>query len=278
MWSCDLICDFSWLKEKRGRLGSPSFTAKAHSELLNGSIDIHFFSDANALHHVRFILHTDDKDLAQRCIDQNISVWMNSVESGVILQTKRSFSVPKVDGVSGFMTILSPYDGGPHEVGELELISPIEPFDINLVGASMAFWSPDLFTHLHYFRRMIDPGIPLESRWHNAYKLFEWHFVKQHLQRKGKKRELIHSDEWKEFVDRYQTSLAPYLMEGQSSFNLIESVRAMVAHAFLDTKSEKETEFKPGDLIQLTYPIMNRMVVDLLNSLKGTDFPLKLSS
>lgn len=188
MWACDLICDISWLKANKGHLGEPTFVITGSSNLLKGSIEILLFGDEIALHHVRFILHTNDKDLAQKCINANIIAWVNSIEAGVMLQTKRSFSVPKIDGVSMFATVLIDYTGGEHVTVSLDLNPNIIPLDLKVLGLSLAIWRPDCHTHLFFFRRMLDPAIPLESRWHNAYKLFEWHFAKQNLKRHGKKK------------------------------------------------------------------------------------------
>lgn len=160
---------------------------KANSGLLKGPIDILLFADENALHHVRFVLYTTDQELAQKCVSANIIAWVNSIEAGVILQTKRSFEVPKVDGASGFITVFAAYNGGEHVTMYFELNHQMPTFDVKAVGASLAVWNPSLHTHLFYFRRMIDPAIPLESRWHNAYKLFEWHFAKRHSKRVGKR-------------------------------------------------------------------------------------------
>lgn len=278
MWTCDLICDIPWLKGNTGHLGEPAFTVKANSGLLNGPIDILLFADENTLHHVRFILHSTDQELVQKCVNANIIAWVNSIETGVILQTKRSFEVPKVDGASGFMTVLAAYSGGEHVTMHFELNKQFNPFNAMALGASLAVWTPDLHTHLFYFRRMIDPAIPLESRWHNAYKLFEWHFAKRHSKRIGKKNELAQSDEWKKFINGYEDKLKPYLQQkDQTAFGLIESVRAMVAHAYFDSRSEEERTLRPDNLIRLTYPVMNIMAVDLLNSLKDSNFPVKLT-
>ena len=277
MWTCDLICDIPWLKGNTGHLGEPAFVMKANSELLKGPIDILLFADENALRHVRFVLHSTDQELVQKCVNANIIAWVNSIEAGVILQTKRSFEVPKIDGASGFMTVLAAYNGGEHVTMYFELNHQTPQFDVKAVGASLAVWNQDLLTHLFYFRRMIDPAIPLESRWHNAYKLFEWHFAKRHSKRVGKKNELAQSDEWKKFVNRYQKNLEQYLRDGLTAFNLIEEVRAMVAHAYFDSRSEEERVLRSDNLIRLTYPVMNMMAVDLLNSLKDPNVPVKLT-
>lgn len=277
MWVCDLICDIPWLKGNRGHLGEPTFVMKASSGLLKGPIDILLFADENALRHVRFVLHSEDQKLVQQCVNANIIAWVNSIEAGVILQTKRSFQVPKVDGASGFMTILASYSGGEHVTMYFELNHQTPPFDVKVVGASLTVWNQDLLTHLFYFRRMIDPALLLESRWHNAYKLFEWHFAKRHLKRVGKKNELAQSDDWKNFVNGYKTALEPCLKKDQTAFGLIESVRAMVVHAFFDSRSEEERLLRPDNLIRLTYPVMNIMAVDLLNSLKDPNVSVKLT-
>lgn len=277
MWSCDLICNLTWLKVNKGELGAPNFTMKATSTLLQGPIDILFFADDKDLHHVRFILNTKDQALAQKCIDANIITWVNSIEAGVILQTKRSFEVPKIDGVSGLMTVLTAYDGGKHLAPYFELNQKLNPLDVKTLGASLAIWSPDLHPHLFYFRRMIDPAARLEFRWHNAYKLFEWHFAKRVSKKPGTKNELKNSNDWKIFVNGYQDDFILYLRTGQNPFNLVESIRAMVAHAYFDNRLREERDSQGSNLIRATYPTMNKMAVDLLNSLKDPSVPTELT-
>jgi hypothetical protein len=277
MWAFDIVCDISWLKKCKGELGDPSYKIKSYSKLLNSPIDILLFAYENALRHVRFILHTSDQNLAQQCINANICAWVNSIESGVILLTKSSFEIPKVDGEYGFMTIESYYDGGKHHALYLEeLARQTNPFDVKLLGNSLAYWSPQLHTHLHYFRRMIDPSINLEFRWLNAYKLFEWHFVKRHLKSVAQKKELAGSAEWKNFLDDYKEQLSQYLKNKQEAHGLVEEVRNMVAHAFLDNRTEHERVSQPANLIQLTFPIMRNMAINLLNNLKDPNVPVAL--
>lgn len=279
MWACDLVCDLHWLKERVGRLGTPSFQTQGYSEMLGAQIDVLLFVDG-AFRHARFVLHTNDVDLAQRCVLSNISTWVDSIEAGVILNTRESFSVPKVDGASGFMTVLGEYHGGEHVTAYAELNRLAFPPDANIIGASLAIWRPDLRHHLFYFRRMIDPDFTLDQRWFYAYKLFEWHFAKKPLGsgRSGKKVELVDSQEWKDFVDKYQTQLLPYLKTDQKPFRLVEQVRAMVAHAYVDDDPREDSSIAKSDLIRLTFPIMRDMVNDLLNELKDPSVPVNLTS
>jgi hypothetical protein len=280
MWAFDIICDLHWLKECKGQLGEPSSRVAAFSGLLGAPIDVLFFSDESTLRHVRFVMHTADQALAQKCVNQNIMTWIDSIEAGVILGTRRSFCVPKLGDRSAVMTILGEYDGGAHVTAFVQ-INQKEPFlDPQLLSASVALWTPELRHHLFYFRRMIDPTFPLDQRWLYAYKLFEWHFAKQHLGQghTGKKNELTHSQEWKQFVNGYQRQLHSMLRPKQDPFGLIEQVRAMVAHACLDERTDEEKLTQPDNLILLTFPTMRDMANDLLNGLKEPGIGVKLTS
>ena len=278
MWACDLICDLNWLKERTGHLGAPSFEMKASSETLGAPIDILLFTDS-AFRHVRFVLHTTDFALAQKCVTANIGTWVDSIEAGVILSTRESFCVPKIDGASGFMTVLGEYGGGEHITISSELNKIISPLDPKVVGLSLAIWKPDLRHHLFYFRRMIDPSFTLDQRWFYAYKLFEWHFAKRQLDEghSGKKLELVDSQEWKDFVNRYQSQLSPYLKNAQKPFGLIEQVRAMIAHAYVDEMVRENQAIRNSDLIRLTFPTMRDMAIDLVNGLKDPKVPVNLT-
>lgn len=277
MWICDLVCDIDWLKDNKGHLGTPSVIVEERSELIQAPIQTLLFGHNKGLHHVRFVLHTDSQELAQKCVNKNINTWVQAIESGVMLQTKKSFSVTK-NNRGQFIVILAAYAGGEHVTASIEFTGEVSTFDINGLGASLLIWNKDISTHLFYFRRMVDPAIPLDSRWHNAYKLFEWHFAKRHLKRPGEKKSLAQSSEWKTFVNNYQMHVSSYLKGDQTAFKLIENVRAMVAHAYLDSRSEQELTQQPNNLVELTYPVMNKMAVDLINSLKEPHVPCSLTS
>ncbi|MFA5946367.1 MAG: hypothetical protein WC802_05715 [Patescibacteria group bacterium] len=285
MWACDIFCDYDWLDSNNGKLGEPSVRLSAMSGIINSKVEILFFSDERGLRHVRFIIHTDDQKLAQQCVDANIMLWIDSIEAGVILHTQTTFSIPRINGSLGIAFGLCEYLGGGHFAVVLRMRKPAMSFDPRILAASLKLWSPETRHHLFYYRRLIDPGILLDQRWLYGYKLFEWHFVKKDLnpQKRAKSggHDLPKNESWRMLLEGYRDKLGPYLNTSQPERNqlygLIERVREMTAHAHVDERSIEDLRKQPQNLINLTFPILQEMAMDLMNSLIEKDAPARLT-
>lgn len=286
MWAYDIYCDYEWVRQCNGHIGSLSFTVNARAGIINDKLEILLFADNRALRHVRVILHTDDQQLAQECINANINLWIDSIETAVILHIRQSYSIPRLAGTGLYATVLSEYQGGEHIATEISLSSPQILFDPRIVGDSFALWNIDMRLHLFYCRRMIDPNILLDQRWLYGYKLFEFHFVRQKLgpekSAKNGKHDLPKNAQWRDYLERYRTQLESFANTSQPKdnqlFGLIERVRNMTAHAFVDDRPLQERQKQPLNLLELTFPIMLSMANDLINSLANKNVPVKLKT
>jgi hypothetical protein len=122
----------------------------------------------------------------------------------------------------------------------------------------MSAWSGDVSQYLFYFRRLVDGSLPLDVRWLNGYRLLEWHFVRD---RAG----LAKSQEWKQFVARFEGQLLPLCRCTQKPVGLFEEARALAAHAGLDNRSDAERAVEPRNSMEVTFRVLESMVIVILN-------------
>ncbi|MBD2535855.1 hypothetical protein H6G97_43535 [Nostoc flagelliforme FACHB-838] len=258
MWFLDVVCDFGWFIEQEGHFTNPKARLSGRSDSQQIDIVLLIYGDDFNVRHLRVLLHTDDQQVAQACVNANIQAWIWTLETATILTTGVPFSVATLPNSAKFCTILG--QGGEDAVSlklNLEFCNAVA-IDYTKVIMGLANWGPDLRYHLFYFRRFIDESLPLDFRWLNGYKMFEWHFT-------SNKSDLPNSAAWREFLERFRADLSPYLKNNQKLHGLIEQTRALVAHASLDDRSPDERAQEPHNLLQITFPTLEKMVMTLLN-------------
>lgn len=233
-WFADIYCDPTWVSERKGNLGQERFWLRgAKSASLGIAIEFRFFGDERRIRHIRVLMHTDDRKIAESCLDLNIQTWVASLEVTVMLETKRPFHVWRAPGSQMFAVVLGQGDEG----SPAALLNVTSPESSNpsyeRIAYGMSAWGGDVSQHLFYFRRLVDDSLPLDVRWLNGYRLLEWHFVRD-------KAGLARSSEWRAFITRFDGILQPYLRKNQTIVGLLEEARALAAHAGMDNRSDAE--------------------------------------
>jgi hypothetical protein len=259
MWLADIHCDLDWVRERRGNLGPKRIALKGmRSESLGIAIEMHLYGDDDCLRHVRMLMDTDDQQTAEMCVDLNIQTWVASVEAAVIMLTGRSFTVAHLPRSLMFAVTLGAGDENSPAV--FFEITPQEhkAIDYRTLALGIAAWDADVQHHLFYFRRHVDWDYPIDVRWLNGYRLLEWHFC-------AGKSKLSKSPHWRQFLARFDDGLTPLLRPGQTAAGLMEEARALAAHAGIDERSAEERKRDPRNVIEKTFPVLERMVMTLLN-------------
>jgi hypothetical protein len=262
VWIADIHCDFHWVAARQGNLGDPRYTLTGgKSKSLDVAIELLFYGDDQALRHFRVLMHTDTKEVADRCVNLNVHLWANGLESTVMMATGKPFHLPMTD-LGVVMVIL-------HQ-GDRNALAPLvrpttEPstVDYQAIAHGMVAWGADLNPEAFYLRRMVDMSLPLDMRWLNGYRLLEWHFVRS-------AGDLSKSREWRAFLLRFEAQLRPLARPGQGLHGLIEEARAMAAHANMDKRSDAERESDPLTTMQKSFRALEDMVMTVLNEHPGT--------
>jgi hypothetical protein len=222
------------------------------------AIEFHFFGDTDHLRHVRALIDTEDRQVAEACVDLNIQTWVAALETVAMLETRRPFHVARLPGPQTFAVGIG--QGGP-DTRALVIIpqaSAASPLDYERVVRGFSVWNGDVRHHLFYFRRLIDESLPLDVRWLNGYRLLEWNFVSD---RGG----LARSQEWRAFVARFENQLLPLARHGQRPIGLLEEARALAAHAGLDERDDDKRRRDPRNAMEKTFRVLERMVMTALN-------------
>jgi hypothetical protein len=260
MWFADIYIDLGWISERGGILGPPKFTLRgAKSTSLGIEIGFHFFGDSDSLRHVRVLLHTDDPDIADTCVNLNIQTWVTSIEASVMLETGQSFNVahcPSFQIGSQMFPVVLTQD--PERTAPMKLPRKHAVLDYFRMANGMAVLGSKISNHLFYLRRFIDGSLPLDVRWLNGYRLLEWHFV-------SKGAGLRKCPEWRAFVSRFENDLKPFLRPMQTSIGLLEEARFLAAHASLDERPEAERTRDPRNSMEKTSKTLEYMVTAVLN-------------
>lgn len=261
MWMADLHCDFDWVAERKGDLGDPRFVFGGRSRSLDITIEVLLYGDDQALRHVRVLMHTDNQEIADRCVNLNIHLWANGLESAVMMLTGRPFHLP----MTKFGQIMALMQQGNRNT-PATIIQPQNdptPIDYKSIANAMTLANDDLKPYVFYLRRVVDMSLPLDVRWLNGYRLLEWHFVKDRA-------ELDRSPEWRAFLGRFEANLRPIARKGQTLHGLMEEARAMAAHANMDQRGDNERAVDPLTLMQKTFPTLEDMVMTILNEHPAT--------
>jgi hypothetical protein len=272
MWFADVYGDFAWTSERQGVLGPERFRVRgAKSASLGIEIEFLFFGDDQSLHHVRILMHTDDQQIAQQCLNLNIQAWVASLEAAVMMETGRPFYVASIGGSQTVMVAL----GSGEENSPAVIVRPTETpsvlLDYHRIAVGMA-WPPDLNQHLFYFRRLVDPSLPLDVRWLNGYRLLEWHF----LQGKSK-RDLPKDADWKMFVAGFEDVLETAKPPNRNTVGYLEEARALAAHAGNDDRPAEELRRDPRNAMEKTFDVLKLMAIKVLNEqLSKSESPIQL--
>lgn len=259
MWFADIYCDYAWVAERKGILGPPKFTLRgAKSVSLGIDIEFHFFGDDHSVRHVRVLMHTDDKSIADTCLNLNIQTWVASLEVSIMMITRRPFHIAQHPASQMFAIAQS--QGASDSPAAVLTVTEPDPPKINYEQLALGFspWGGDARQHLFYFRRFVDNSLPLDVRWLNGYRLLEWQFV-------GSGAYLAKSPKWRSFVARFDDKLKPLQRSNQTSVGLMEEARAMAAHAGIDARSDKEREHDPKNAMEKTFRVLEEMVATMLN-------------
>jgi hypothetical protein len=207
------------------------------------------------------LIRTDSKEIADRCIDLNVQLWVNAIEVCMILQTGKSFRVALGEANMVMVALLEGDQNSPAPSAQLQAAA--NPLDYKNLALGMAAWNVDLKPYVFYLRRLFDIGFPLDVRWLNGYRLLEWHFVQSRAQ-------LQKSPAWRTFLGRFATQLQPIAKPNQSLWGLIEEARASAAHADIDDRPEAERSADPMTVMQKTFRTLEEMVMTVLNEHPAT--------
>ena len=259
MWFADIFCDIGWVAKRGGVLSNHRMRLSgAHSQSLDLAIEFHFYGDDEIVRHVRVLMHTDDRETAETCVNLNVQSWVAALEATVMMETGKPFHVARIGGSQTFAIGL-----GQGTADEPALvITPTDvsprPIDYTRVAQGFSAWDQGVEQHLFYFRRLVDDSLPLDVRWLNGYRLLEWHFVRGRAS-------LPRVAEWRTFVTRFQAHLMPLARPAQTAVGLLEEARALAAHAGLDDRPESERRRDPRNAMERTFRVLETMVITVLN-------------
>jgi hypothetical protein len=259
MWFADIYCDPAWVSERKGILGPKRFALRGPKSVsLRIEIEFHFFGDEDRVRHIRALMHTDDRRIAETCVDLNIQTWVASLEVSIMMETKQPFHVALLPGCQTFAVVLGQgADDSPAALMTLTY-SETPKLSYQRIAYGITGWGSDVSHHLFYFRRLVDSSLPLDVRWLNGYRLLEWQFV-------GDRAGLAKCSQWRKFVTRFDNMLKPLLRSNQMGVGLLEEARALAAHAGIDDRSAIERARDPRNAMEKTFRILELMVITVLN-------------
>lgn len=260
MWFADIYCDLDWVSSREGVLGPKRFALRGPKSLALGiDTEVCFFGDEHSLRHVRVLMHTDDHRTADQCVDLNVHHWVASLESAVMLETGRPFHIAGSPYPDKTMVVLASGDENSPATVMRMTETPTGLLDYRHLALGMA-WPLELQQHLFYFRRLIDPSLPLDVRWLNGYRLLEGYFLR------GKtKKDLPKDPDWKTFVAGFQDRVKAVMPLRRNPVGYLEEARVLAAHAGKDDRPPEEREREPRNPMQKTFELLHFMATRVLN-------------
>jgi hypothetical protein len=222
------------------------------------AIEFYFFGDDQHVRHLRVVMDTDDKDVAEACLNLNIRTWIAALEVAVILATRKPFQVATLPLSEQFAVGFAEGDQN-HRAAVFKFPpSTSAAIDYDQVIQGFAAWNADIKHHLFYFRRLVDDSLPLDVRWLNGYRMLEWHFVRHRAK-------LPSSREWRLFVERFEQKFVRLPRPRQSLPGFLEEARALAAHAGIDDRPASIRQSDPQNAMEKTFRIIEEMAMTVLN-------------
>ena len=258
MWFADVICDFDWFMDSKGDLGKPR--VKLSTRIDEPPIDIDFllYGGEYAVRHLRIILHTDDKAVADECLNRHILLWTHALEASSVIGSGQPCSVAILPGSTNFAVITGEGNESAKAVSISLTALPPQPADYTAIATGIVNWKRETRTHLFFLVRFLNTSLPPDARWLNGYRLVEWHFMKG-------KDGLAGNTEWRTLLEKHRDKLNGHLRSRQTLHGLFEETRALAAHAVLDKRTDVDRIEKPGDLITWTFSTLEAIVSEIMN-------------
>lgn len=271
MWHLDIVCNLEWFSKAAGELGAPLLQQPLPCEELGVPTSLLIYGSSYEVTHLRVVLETESKETAEACISKNLHYWIRLLEAATALLTSSIIGAEVLPDSNAFMTILG--EGGA-ESPACKLTpqyGPAIPLNIEALKTCLGNWKKEAEPHLFYFSRFMNSKLPVDVRWLHGYKLAEWHF------QRGADG-LNKNRHWQELTSRYEAQVVEHLKPGQKVHGLIERTRALAAHAMSEPPPQDERLRKPGDLVQWTFPLMEQIVMHILNLPELNNGAIKLQT
>lgn len=258
MWFIDIVMDIEWYNARSGSLGPPQARAKRRAIGSDVGIELLIYGDRKSFRHLRVLVEHDDHEIVQAVQNTNIESWISMYEVASVMGPGAYSKPATIPGTDSFVVLSNL--GDEHAPTLSVDVSKITRPSIDYRAAALltSSWDETYLSEVWFAARFLNPSVPLELRWLNAYRLLEWHFTRG-------RSSLSHRKDWRDVLSARETELRTFLSKKQTLHGLIEQVRASCAHAIVATGS---TPGRDLGLALETFPIMEKMALAVL--LKAT--------
>jgi hypothetical protein len=269
MWFADIFCNIAWFTERRGDLGRPRGRVALPTIGHKISVEMLVYGDDFNVCHLRVLMNTSEKEIADACINDNLQFWIRNLEVATGLLAATSVSAECLPNTTSYMVMMGEGDETASGLCVELLFSEQQPIDYAALAQMFTCWKPAAIPHLFYFSRFLDKRLSPDVRWLNGYRLAEWHFQ----QGAG----LQNNERWRMLLEEHRAELQEHLRDGQTLHGFFEETRAMAAHAMLDRRPVEQRAAKRGDQVVWTFKVMEKLVVQIMNDKAVCTGQMKLS-
>jgi hypothetical protein len=258
MWHLDIVCNLCWLSHTKGDLGVPLLKQALQCEGMDKPVLYLVYGTPYEIKHLRVVFHVESKEMVDSCIERNLQYWIRLLEATTSLVAEKTTGAEIWPGTNSILTFLG--EGGEESLalGITPKYGPVVALNTDTMEKCLGNWKKVAEPHLFYFSRFMNASLPVDVRWLHGYKLAEWHF-----QRGGDG--LAKNPDWQALVSDLEEHVADYLRPRQKVHNLIERARAIASHAISEPSVQDERLRMPGNLVQWTFPLLEHIVMHILN-------------
>jgi hypothetical protein len=225
MWCADNVLDLRWFIDRKGKLGAPAASIPLQANPGEPALRAFLYGDEDRIRHLRVRIETDDRAIADHCLRTHVNQWVWRVEIASLLATPTFTTCAKLakDSASFVVCLKRRRKCGRNDLRQGNRAAACQSrfgYGYKFAGG----WRADFENHLTFLSRFLNSSLPPDVRWHNGYRLLEWHF----LRGEG---DLQRNDDYRAFLNEHGAALDVFLHQGQTRWGLMEEIRALAAHA-----------------------------------------------
>ncbi len=258
----DIVLDIDWYSARAGTTVLPRATSTGTIDGWDRAAQLLLYGDGTGIKHLRVVFLAADDEEMHAITDKNIAFWRDAIAVTSAMATSEFSGIQTLEKNSALHAVFCGRgDGETPFLGLTRHMSVPPAADYEGAVQLMARWNPNFRHHLHFLAKFLNDKLPADIRWLQGYRFLEWHF-----ERGGTK--LSKNQNFQDFLAKFGGGLDAHMPKGrsrQTRAGFLEEVRALVAHAVMGDRPNREDQEKIEHAVTNTFSVIERLTIQILN-------------